>query len=175
MDGPGEDDNPGCTLFKSMIENAIHSIYISTPYFIIDREFICSLENAARSGIDVRLLIPHIPDKKIAYSMTYYHIGRLIKSGVKVYRYTPGFTHAKNIIIDDKYTFNGTFNLDYRSLFLHFECGALHINKELNKIMKKDFHLALKESQLIDYSTWKKRSLFTRIVEFIGSLFAPLL
>ena len=174
-DGPGDDDNPGYTLFQSMIENAKYSIYISTPYFIIDREFIGSLENAAKSGIDVRLLIPHIPDKKIPYIMTYYHVGRLIKSGVKVYRYTPGFTHAKNIIIDDKYTFNGTFNLDYRSLFLHFECGAFHINKDLAKEMKDDFHQALKKCRQFSYQEWKKRPVYYRIIEFLGSLFAPLL
>ena len=174
-DGPGEDDNPGYTLIKSLIENAKHSIYISTPYFIIDREFICALENAAKSGVDVRILIPNIPDKKAIYALTYYHIGRLIKSGVKVYKFTPGFNHAKNIIVDDAYTFNGTINLDYRSLFLHFECGAFHINKTLNKEMKKDFLTSLEQSQLIDYSDWKKRSLLTRIIEFIGSLFAPLL
>ena len=162
-------------MIKSLIENAKHSIYISTPYFIIDREFICALENAAKSGVDVRILIPNIPDKKAIYALTYYHIGRLIKSGVKVYKFTPGFNHAKNIIVDDAYTFNGTINLDYRSLFLHFECGAFHINKTLNKEMKKDFLTSLEQSQLIDYSDWKKRSLFTRIIEFIGSLFAPLL
>ena len=107
--------------------------------------------------------------------MTYYHIGRLIKSGVKVYRYLPGFTHAKNLIIDGRYTFNGTINLDYRSLFLHFECGSLHINEKLANEMTQDYFDAISQSQFIDYKTWKKRSFFIRILEFIGSLFAPLL
>ena len=171
----GSDFNPGYTLFRTLIGNAKKSIYISTPYFIIDRDFITALENAAKSGIDVRLIIPHIPDKKTIYIMTYYHIGRLIKSGVKVYRYLPGFTHAKNLIIDGRYTFNGTINLDYRSLFLHFECGSLHINEKLANEMTQDYFDAISQSQFIDYKTWKKRSFFIRILEFIGSLFAPLL
>ncbi len=174
-DGPGSDFNPGYTLFRTLIENAKESIYISTPYFIIDRDFITTLENTAMSGIDVRLIIPHIPDKKIIFDMTYYHVGRLIKSGVKVYRYLPGFTHAKNVIVDGKYSFNGTINFDYRSLFLHFECGSLHINKDLAKEMTNDFVNTIKESQLVEYDVWKKRSIFVRIIEFIGSLFAPLL
>ena len=174
-DGPGDDLNPGYSLIKALIQNAKKSIYISTPYFIIDRDFITTLENAALSGIDVRILIPSIPDKKAIYAMTYYHIGRLIKSGVKVYRYTPGFNHAKNIIVDDKYSLCGTFNLDYRSLFLHFECGAFHINKKLTNELKNDFYYAINKSQLIDYNTWKKRPILIRIVEFIGSLIAPLL
>ena len=101
--------------------------------------------------------------------------GKLIKSGVRVYVYIPGFNHAKNFIIDDNVTFNGTINLDYRSLFLHFECGALHIDEQLNKIMKEDFLKALNQSEEISYEAWKKRSIFKKLIEFLSVLIAPLL
>ncbi len=175
LEGPTIEKNPAYSLFSSLINNVDHTLYISTPYFIIDKTFIDSLCFAAESGVDVRLLIPHIPDKKLVYFITCGHLGKLIKSGVRVYVYIPGFNHAKNFIIDDNVTFNGTINLDYRSLFLHFECGALHIDEQLNKIMKEDFLKALNQSEEISYEAWKKRSIFKKLIEFLSVLIAPLL
>ena len=98
----------------------------------------------------------------------------ILKAGGKIYEYTPGFNHAKNIIVDDKYAFIGTANMDYRSLFLHYECGTyVALNPEINK-MKVDFEAAIAESEQIDFDKWKKRPWYQKLVAYILNIFAPL-
>lgn len=175
FEGPTVEDKPAYSVFKSIINNVNQCLYISTPYFIIDRNFIETLTLAKKSGVDVRLLLPGIPDKKIVYLISKSHLGKLLKAGIKVYEYTPGFNHAKNFIIDDTLTFNGTINLDFRSLFLHFECGALHYDKKLNQEMKKDFMKAVSLSKEITYEDWKKRPLLEKLLGFFATVISPLL
>ncbi len=174
-DGPTNPYNPAHTLFESLVTAATKYLYISTPYFIIDNAFINLLCLAARSGVDVRLLVPHKPDKKLIFAITRGHYGELLKAGVKIYEYSPGFNHAKNIIVDDEYAFIGTVNCDYRSLMLHFENGAfLAKNSQIEK-MRADFEHAIEESEIITLEKWKRRSLFTKITEVALSFIAPLL
>ena len=110
-----------------MLSSATDYVYMTTPYLIIDNELCGAIENAALRGVDVRIIVPHIPDKKIVFQMTksFYH--RLMKAGVRIYEYEPGFIHAKSYVSDGKYAMIGTINLDYRSLVHHFEKTSLFL------------------------------------------------
>lgn len=174
-DGPTNALDPAYHLFESLIVSAEKYLYISTPYFIIDNSFINMIQLAAKSGVDVRILVPHIPDKKLIFAMTRGHYGEILKAGGKIYEYTPGFNHAKNVIVDDKYGFIGTVNCDYRSMLLHFECGALLVGNTDVEKMRDDFLEALEESEEITYEQWKNRSFFTKLSELVLSFIAPLL
>jgi cardiolipin synthase len=174
-DGPMNRENPGYHLFLNLINSAKRSIYISTPYFIIDNQMIDSIINKHRQGVDVKILIPSRPDKKAVYMMTMAHIGSLLEKGVEVYTYTPGFNHAKNIIIDNKYAFIGTINMDYRSLLLHFEDGVLIYNSNIIKEMNDDFLNAIMDSKKYNYNDFIKRNAIIKFAEFILQIVSPLL
>lgn len=137
--GPGRNDHLIQSAFINLISTAKRYVYITTPYLILDNEIQTALENATKSGVDVRIIIPHIPDKKMVYATTKSFIPPLAKAGVKVYRYTPGFIHAKMMIVDDERAFIGTCNMDYRSFYLHYECGAMLYNIDTISEMKADF------------------------------------
>ena len=174
-DGPTYQSHPAYNLFISMIASAQKSIKISTPYFVIDKEFINALCRAARNGVDVTILVPGIPHKKMVFYMTRGNYGSILEAGGSIYEFTPGFNHAKNVIIDDKYAFIGTTNTDYRSFFLHFECGTFLVHDPVIKEMSKDFDNALKISQEISYESWKNRPRYQKIIEFLLTYFSPLL
>lgn len=114
----------GKTIIQNMLATATKYMYITTPYLIIDNEICTSIENAALRGVDVRIIVPHIPDKKIVFNMTRSFYKRFIQCGVKIYEYKPGFIHGKTYVSDDQYAIIGTINLDYRSLVHHFENGV---------------------------------------------------
>ncbi len=173
-DGPLYDNNPSYDLYKTLIMSAKKSVYISTPYFIIDDSMIDLIALKARSGVDVNILMPHIPDKKFPFYMGRQNYRNILLAGGHIYEMTRGFNHAKNIIIDDKYAFIGTVNMDYRSLFLHYECGALIINsKEIEK-MSDDFKEEIKNSEDITYEKWKKFPFLQKAIAFILNIFSPL-
>lgn len=121
-----------------ILSQAEDYVYIFTPYLIIDNEMKTSLELAAKRGVDVRIVTPAIPDKKTIFRLTRSYYRPLMKAGVRIYEYTPGFMHAKSYLSDDKIGVVGTINMDYRSLFLHFECGTLLIGCQALYDLKKD-------------------------------------
>lgn len=123
-DTPLDNENVGENVYLNMIGRATKYVYIYTPYLILDQEMIVALSNAAKSGVDVRIVTPGIPDKKMVYMLTRAHYAKLLENGVRIYEYTPGFLHAKCFVCDDEYATVGSINLDYRSLYLHFECGV---------------------------------------------------
>lgn len=173
-DGPHNNSNPAYDLFHALINSANEYLYISTPYFVIDDQTVSAIALKAKSGVDVRVLMPKKPDKKSVFYMSRAHYREILKAGGKFYEYTPGFNHAKNIIVDDKYAFIGTVNMDYRSLFLHYECGALiALNDQIIK-MREDFENAVSASEEIDYPKWKKRPWYQKLIAFILNIFAPL-
>lgn len=174
-DSPLDDETIGENVYLNMINNANKYICITTPYLIVDNEMITALTLASKSGVDVKIITPGIPDKKIVNEVTksYYEI--LIENGVKIYEYTPGFVHAKNFIVDDEYATVGTINLDYRSLYLHFECGVWMHNTDTIKDMKKDFEKNLEKSKEITLQDCKKVHKFRKLLRAILKLFAPLL
>lgn len=172
-DGPSNSVDTAYNLFASLFMNAQEKIYISTPYFIVDDSMINLLWMKAKSGVDVRILMPGIPDKKLVYWMGEANYRKLLIAGVKIYEFKPGFNHAKNIIIDSKYAFIGTVNMDYRSLFLHYECGALIMHDyEIDK-MELDFIESCNTSYLFKYDDWKKRKWYKKLMAFILNIFGP--
>ncbi len=174
-DGPTYNRHPAYSLFLSMISSAKTRILISTPYFVIDKDFISCIVRAIQNGVEVSILIPEIPDKKSVFFMTQGHLGEILKAGGKVYLFAGGFTHAKNIIIDSDYAYIGTSNIDYRSLYLHFECGTFLIHDSSIKDMINDYEDAIKKSKLFTYNDWKNRPLTNKIAEFLLSFYSPLL
>lgn len=163
-------------VYLNMAKNAKKYLYIMTPYLLIDDATNDELVLAAKRGVDVRIITPGIPDKKLIYKMTRSYYNALARGGVKIYEYTPGFMHAKQYVCDDSVAVVGTINMDYRSLYLHFENGVLMYNMgEIFKI-KEDFDEVLSESEEVtnDYLN-DKRSLTKRIVQCLLRFFAPLL
>lgn len=140
-DGPAPVDeyDIGKGVYMNMINAARDYLYITTPYLICDHELLSALRTAALRGVDVRLITPHIPDKKTVFLMTRSNYAQLLRDGVKIFEYTPGFIHAKNFVCDDKFAVCGTINLDYRSLVHHFECGAWMYDTAIVADMKADF------------------------------------
>ena len=158
-----------------MAMNSENYLYISTPYISINSEFIETIVSACKSGVDVRILVPGIPDKKLVYKTTQSFYGEILKAGGRIYEYTPGFNHAKNYICDDKYAVVGTINIDYRSLYLHFENAVLLINDENIIKMKDDFLSDLEKSKEITYENWSKRSVLSKALQMILKVFSALM
>ena len=135
---PLDSEVTGEDIYLNIINQANDYVYIFTPYLIIDTDMINALNLAAKRGVDVRIVIPGIPDKKIVYTVSESYVEPLVKGGVKVYKYTPGFVHSKVFISDDHIATVGTINMDYRSLYLHFECGCYMEDVDVIKDIKKD-------------------------------------
>ncbi len=174
-DTPGDDDPVGEMVYMNMINRAEKYVYITTPYLIIDNELRTALSVAARSGIDVRIITPHIGDKWYVHEVTISNYAVLLKEGVRIYEYTPGFIHAKTAVSDDLYGNVGTVNLDYRSLYLHFECGAYMYNTPAIQPLKEDFLKTLGECKEIIYEEFKKTPWYRRTLWSVLKLFAPLM
>ena len=171
---PLDEEVTGQNIYLNIINQANDYVYICTPYLIIDTDMINALTLAAKRGVDVRIIIPGIPDKKIVYSLSESYIEPLVKYGVKVYRYTPGFVHSKMFLADDNIATVGTINLDYRSLYLHFECGLYLENVKCIKEIKNDMIDTLDKSK--EVSRKEARPPFLKAVrQAILRLVAPLM
>jgi cardiolipin synthase len=173
-DGPHNKLNPAYDIYLKLIENAKECIYISTPYLIIDNVFLKAIANQAKAGVEVILLVPEIADKKLVYLMTENNFTEILNAGGKIYKFKGGFNHAKTMVIDDDYAIVGTVNIDYRSMFLHFECCNLLMKTESVKEIKKDFLQTLTNSLEVDLEVNKKRNPFKRLLSFFLSIFGPL-
>ncbi|WP_418509704.1 cardiolipin synthase [Corallibacter sp.] len=157
------------------INTADNYIYITTPYFIPNQQIITALQIASRSGVDVRIIIPKKSDSWIANHATNSYLQSLMEAGVKVYRYTKGFVHAKTQVVDDIFTSIGTANLDYRSFNINFEINALIYNEAVSKQLKKQFLEDIKDSQEIELKRWEQRPKLMKLKESYSRLWAPLL
>ena len=157
-----------------MIDAAQRYVYITTPYLIIDHAFLSSLCTAASRGVDVRIITPHVPDKRLVFSVTRAHYVPLLKAGVRIYEYTPGFIHAKSIVCDGEIAFVGTVNLDYRSLVHHFECGAILYRTPCITDIKNDFDATLSLSEEVTPENFHMSKLTTLFCSVL-SVFFPLL
>ncbi len=149
-DCPVDGDKVGETVYMSMLERAERYVHIMTPYLILDGELETSLRYCARRGVDVKLILPGIPDKKAAYALAKMHYASLLKEGVKIYEYTPGFVHAKVFSVDDKEAVVGTINLDYRSLYHHFECALWMRDVSCLADIEKDFQETLEKCRVVN-------------------------
>ncbi len=162
-DSPLDNESVGESVYTDMLYQAKDYIYITTPYLAIDSELQTALCMAAKRGVDVRMITPGIPDKKLVYRLTRSYYPTLLRAGVKIYEYTPGFIHAKSFVCDDKLCVVGTINMDYRSLYLHFECGTLMYNNPEIKQVKRDDLETMEKCRKVELSDMK--------TNFIGELF----
>ena len=174
-DSPLDHEDVGENVYLNIISRAKKYLYIFTPYLIIGSEMRTALVNAAKSGVDVRLVVPGIPDKKLVYFLTQSNFPYLIKNGVKIYTYTPGFIHAKCFVSDDVQATVGTVNLDYRSLCLHFECGVWMYRTRAVLQVKEDALKTFAESHEVTLEEFQKKSFLVRTFMGALKLFAPLL
>ena len=174
-DSPLDDEHNLCEdLYLRIIYNAKKSVYIYTPYLIPDEEMKRALLTAARSGVDVRIVIPEIPDKKYVFAVTKAFYSELVGEGIKIYRYTPGFIHAKSIVGDGKYCVLGTSNIDFRSFYLHFECDMMFFDERVSGEVEKDFLATCGQSTLVTPDQIKT-SLPQLIYRSLLRIFAPLM
>ena len=174
-DGPGPiyDRRVGKSVIRNMLNSAVRYVYMTSPYLIIDNDLCQSIENASLRGVDVRIIVPHIPDKKIVFGMTKSFYPRLMAAGVKIYEYEPGFIHAKSYLADDEYAMVGTINLDYRSLVHHFENGVWMYRCEMIGDLKADIADTLDKSIEITQDMIKT-SLLQRAIRSVVRIFSPL-
>ncbi len=164
----------GKNAIRNMISSAVNYMYISTPYLIIDNDLCSAIEAAALRGVDIRIAVPHIPDKRLIFGITKSYYKRLLDSGVKIYEYTPGFIHAKNYVADGKCAILGTINLDYRSLAHHFENAVWMYGCDVIASIKADMDEIFECSEQIKPGA-VKASLLSRIIRSVVRIFAPLL
>jgi len=171
-DSPLDEENVGEHVYIQIINKARKYVYINTPYLIVDDNLLSALTLAAKSGVDVRIITPHRWDKWIVAIASRSYYRRLIQAGVKVYEYTSGFNHGKTFVSDDKIATVGTTNLDFRSLYLHFECGVLIYSSDVIAAIKQDFLSTVPNSQEITLKDCA-RNAFQRIFPDVLRIFAP--
>ena len=174
-DSPFDKENIGEQVYFHILNHAKKYVHIMTPYLILDNETIINLTYAAKCGIEIIIIMPHIPDKWYAYAVAKTYYRTLMDAGVQIYEYTPGFVHAKMFVADDDTATVGTVNLDYRSLYLHFECGAFIYRNPVVKEIEADFQDTLKKSRRVTYADLKKGNLVMKVVGRVLRLFAPLM
>lgn len=174
-DNPLDKESVGETVYLNIINNAKDYVYITTPYLIIDNEMLTALCIAAKNGVDVRIITPHHGDKWYVHAVTRSYYKPLVNSGVKIYEYTPGFIHSKTYVSDDKFGVVGTINMDYRSLYLHFECGVWMYNTASISDLKADFVSTLEKCTEIEKSYLDNNKWYKTIGRSVLRLFAPLM
>ena len=173
-DTPLDNEPVGETVYMHLINRAKDYVYINTPYLIIDNEMITALTAAAKSGVDVRIVTPAISDSALVHEMTRSYYETLILAGVKIYEYTPGMVHAKTFIADDRSAVVGTINLDYRSLYLHFECGVWMCDTPAIADMKAEYLSELERSAPITEELCLQQRRGRRLIRAVLRTLAPL-
>ena len=174
-DCPWDNEPVGQSVYLNLIYRAQRYVYITTPYLVIDYSLTMALTTAAKSGVDVRIITPHIPDKKTVFELTRSYYEELLEAGVQIFEYEPGFIHAKNFVVDDLWATVGTVNLDYRSMFLHFENGVLLYGTPSVEDIRDDFLDTQTKSLLVTLEDCRSISLPHRLLRNLLRLFAPLL
>jgi len=174
-ESPLDDEAVGEKVYMDIISKAEDYVHIMTPYLILSETMVHTLIFAAQRGIDVKLILPHIPDKKYAYWLARTHYYELITGGVKIYEYTPGFVHAKVFCSDDVRAVVGTINLDYRSLYLHFECAAYIYDNPVIGDIARDFDETLTRSERITIENCRRFSPLGKVVGKALKIVAPLM
>ena len=174
-DSPLDHFNVAENAYLHLIQRADHYVYITTPYLILDNEFVTTLKTAAESGVDVRIITPSHPDKWYVHMVSRSYYQTLIQSGVKIYEYQPGFIHAKMCLCDDEAAMVGTANLDYRSLYLHYENAVLLYHTPVLAEIKKDIEETLEKSRLITIEELRSKLRGTSALCALLKLLAPLM
>jgi len=174
-DCPLDEDKVGRAVYMDILNRATDYVHIMTPYLILDDELKTALIYAAQRGVDVRLILPGIPDKKLAFALAKSHYKRLVGAGVKIYEYTPGFVHAKVFVSDDVKAVVGTINLDYRSLYHHFECGTYMFKTDCIPDIERDFQETMAKCRQVTPETIKNETLFYKVAGNLMKFVAPLM
>lgn len=174
-DCPLDDERVGEMVYMDILNRAKRYVHIMTPYLILDGEMETALRFAAERGVDVRLILPGIPDKKLPYALAKTHYASLLASGVKIYEYTPGFVHAKVFVSDDREAVVGTINLDYRSLYHHFECAAYMYGVPCIADIEKDFAETQAKCRRASMDTLKNEKWTTKLSGFLMKFISPLM
>ena len=172
-DGPlNGTDNPAEDAYLQLIGNARRFLYITTPYFIPDSETLHALCIAGDGGVDVRLMLPAVPDHRYTDVVAESYFGELLEHGVKIYRYTPGFLHQKCVMVDREVAMIGSVNMDYRSFQLHFECAALLYGSPVVEHLLEDLDAVVQQSHAVTAEEWRRRKWYRRLAEPILRIFA---
>ena len=174
-DNPVDNENVGENVYIDMLNQAKEYVYIMTPYLILDNEMMSAITFAAKRGIDVRIILPHIPDKKYAFVLAQSNYKELLEAGVKVYEYTPGFVHAKVFVADNERAVVGSINLDYRSLYWHYECAAYLYQVPAIADIYKDFIETQELCEKVTVETIKQIGMFSKLAAYILKIVAPLM
>ena len=174
-DCPLDEDRVGEMVYMDMLNRAGDYVHIMTPYLILDGELETALMFAAQRGVDVKLILPGIPDKKLAFSLAKTHYKALTAAGVKIYEYTPGFVHAKVVVSDDEKAVVGTINMDYRSLYHHFECATYMYKTECISAIEEDFQNTLAKCRPVTPESIKKEKIGYKLAGALLKFISPLM
>lgn len=174
-DQPMDQENVAESVYLDILNRAVRYVHIATPYLILDNEMITALTFAAKRGVEVRLIVPGVPDKKTVFALTRSYYRELIEAGVEIYEYTPGFVHAKMFVSDDRAAVVGSINLDYRSLYLHFECAALLLDCPAVADVEADMQRTFAQCRRLTVTDCKKDRLSRRLTGWLLRPLAPLM
>lgn len=173
-DIPMDREQVGETVYFHLITRAERYVWIMSPYLVIDHTLLTALTAAAKSGADVRILTPHVPDKRIIHFLTRSYYRPLLEAGVRIFEYTPGFLHAKTVVSDDRFAVVGSINLDYRSLYLHTECGIWMYGTDAVRAVRDDFLRTQEESTEVTTEQLGRLTWYKRLWLSVLRTFAPL-
>ena len=173
-DSPLDEEPVAETVYLNLLARAEQYVYIYTPYLAVGEEMLDALKNAAKRGVDVRLVLPGIPDKKLVFRLSRSYYLPLLQAGVRIYEYTPGFLHAKCWVSDDRAAVVGSINMDYRSLFLHFECGVLLQHNSQVAALRDDVRATLPQCREIHISDCRT-SIPGTLLDSVLRLLSPLM
>ena len=174
-DCPLDSDKVGEAVYMDILNRSNDYVHIMTPYLILDGELETALKLAAQRGVDVKIILPGVPDKKLAYALAKTHFPSLVEAGVKIYLYTPGFVHAKVFVSDDVKAVTGTINLDYRSLYHHFECATYMYKTDCVAEIEADFQETLARCSPVTPETIQNDTLFYKLTGTLLRFIAPLM
>lgn len=165
--------HPGEGIYRQILGTAKDYVYITSPYLILDNTMVAAVTSAAKAGVDVRIITPKIRDKWYVHPVTRFNYQELLESGVRIFEYTPGFIHSKLFVSDDAVATCGTINMDYRSFYFHFECGAWFCGVDAVDDIKQHFLEIQEQSEEILLEKWSKRPIRQRIMQAVLNVFAP--
>ncbi len=174
-DSPLDKENVGEQVYLDLLQHAKQYVHIMTPYLILDNRMLNALKYAAKSGVEVVIIMPHIPDKKYAYLLARSYYEELLEAGVEIFEYTPGFVHAKEFISDGDKAVVGTINLDFRSLYLHFECAAFFYRNPVITQIEEDYQNTLRQCQRITLEDCQRYGVLKKYAGRVLRIVAPLM
>ncbi len=174
-DNPLDGEQASELVYMDILYSAKKYVHIMTPYLVLDHEMIVALTYAAKRGVDVKIMMPHIPDKQYAFLLARTYYNELLDAGVQIFEFEPGFVHTKAIVSDDEKAVVGSINMDFRSFYLSFECGVLLYQNTAIAELENDFQTTLKQCLTVTYDFYKKQPLIYKIAGKVLRLFAPLM